>query len=284
MKLTVPAYAKLNYTLDVLERREDGYHEMRMVMVSADLKDRVTIETDTGGEMRIKTNLRYLPSDGRNLAVRAAVLFQQETGIDLNGADIEIRKNVPVCAGMAGGSSDAAAVLRGLNEMTGAGISLPDLARMGKVLGADVPYCVMGGTMLAEGIGERLTPLRAVPKCHVVICKPRFSTSTAQAFAALDRCKVRNHPDTEGMLAAIERGDLNGIARRLYNVFEPQETKRHKTLRELRSLLIQNGALGACMTGTGPSMFGLFADGRTASRAAAVLRENCQNVYLTKIV
>ena len=136
--------------------------------------------------MRIKTNLRYLPSDGRNLAVRAAVLFQQETGIDLNGADIEIRKNVPVCAGMAGGSSDAAAVLRGLNEMTGAGISLPDLARMGKVLGADVPYCVMGGTMLAEGIGERLTPLRAVPKCHVVICKPRFSTSTAQAFTALD--------------------------------------------------------------------------------------------------
>lgn len=284
MKMTVPAYAKLNYTLDVLSRRDDGYHEMRMVMVSADLKDKVTIEIDTGGDVCVRTNLSYLPKDGTNLAARAALLFQKETGINLGGVSIEIKKNVPVCAGMAGGSSDAAAVLRALNEMTGAKISRDELAVMGKSLGADVPYCIQGGTMLAEGIGERLTALPDVPKCHVVICKPRFSTSTARAFEELDRNKVRNRPDTSGMLAAIEKGDLEGIARRMYNVFEPIEAKRHRALGELRSALTENGALGACMTGTGPSMFGLFADGRTAARAAAVMREICPSVYLTKIV
>lgn len=275
------AFAKLNLTLDILRRREDGYHDLQMVMQSIDLADELTI-TPAEGEGAMSTTLSYLPSDGRNLAQMAAEAFRNAAGRG-GQVDISIVKRIPVCAGMAGGSSDAAAVLRAMNELTGAGYTPAELARIGEAVGSDVPYCVMGGTALAEGRGERLTPLPPLPPCHAVVCKPPFPISTPQLFSRVDVRKIARRPDTEGVLAALAAGDLTGVARRMYNVFEDVlEPRRQVEINAIKAALIDCGALGAAMTGSGPTVFGLFDDPAAAEQAWERLSGSYQDVFLCR--
>ena len=280
--LTLSAPAKLNLTLDILGSRPDGYHDMKMVMQSVSLADRVTLEPEPSGGVQADAGLGFLPRDRKNLAVSAALAFYEALGQEAPGLRITLEKNIPVCAGTAGGSSDAAAVLRGLNQLTGAGLSPEALAEIGARVGSDVPYCVLGGTMLAEGRGEVLTPLSPLPPCTIVLCKPAFSISTPVLFQAWDRQKRRLRPDTDGLIAALDSGDLTEIARRVYNVFEavlPPNQRRE--LDRIKNALIQSGALGAAMTGSGPTVFGLFDREDLAGEAAAQLSEQYSEVFVT---
>lgn len=282
--MEICAHAKLNLTLDVLGKRPDGYHDLRMVMQSVALCDRLILETREDDTLAVSTNLAFLPNDDRNLAAKAARVFYEYIG-QSGGLSIQIKKRIPVCAGMAGGSTDAAAVLRGLNELTGASLSAERLARLGERVGSDVPYCVLGGTALAEGKGEILTPLPAMPVCHVVLCKPAFSISTPELFSRIDGCKIVCRPDTEGLIGALKDGNLGDVARRMYNVFEDVLPARQaKTVAEIKSVLISEGALGACMTGTGPTVFGLFEREELAQAAYQSLKENYRDTFLSKTV
>ncbi len=283
--LTIRAPAKLNLTLDVLGKRADGYHEMKMVMQSVALSDMVTITSGTGEGIRLTSSLGFLPTDSRNLAVAAALRLREAVGGNWEGLSIHIEKHIPVCAGTAGGSSDAAAVLRGLNELLGLGLSLEALAQIGERVGSDVPYCVLGNTALAQGRGEVVTPLPPLPFCHVVMAKPDFPISTPELFARLDGHKLRCHPNTAGVLTALEAADLPGVARRLYNIFEAVlPPRRRARVEELKRSLLDHGALGACMTGTGPTVFGLFDREETAREAEEALKSLCSDVFLTHTI
>lgn len=279
------AFAKLNLTLDVLGKRTDGYHDLRMVMQSVALCDEVTLSPRQDGALYARCNFPFLPTGDGNLAVIAARRFWAALGREPVGMDITIHKQIPVCAGLAGGSSDAAAVLRALNGMQGGPFAPAALAEIGAGVGSDVPYCVLGGTALAEGRGERITPLPSLPFCHVVVCKPDFPISTPELFGRIDSVKLRCRPDTGGMLAALEVGDLAGVARRLYNVFEDALTERHRDkVTQIKSVLIQQGALGACMSGSGPTVFGLFDDLDSARTAYEELRGAYPDTFLTYTV
>lgn len=279
------AFAKLNLTLDVLGKRPDGYHDLKMVMQSITLSDDLILERTGSREIRVQSNLHFLPSGEKNLAGKAAVCFYQTLGREAAGVDITLTKRIPVCAGMAGGSSDAAAVLRALNELEGAPFTRLELARIGEKVGSDVPYCVLGGTALAEGRGEILTELPPLPACWVVVCKPDFPISTPELFARIDSCKVRRRPDSDGVLAALEAGDLGGVARRMYNVFEDVLPDRQRgRVAEIKNVLIQKGALGANMSGTGPTAFGLFGAEESAREAAKALSEQHKDTFLVRTV
>lgn len=283
--MEVQARAKLNLTLDVLGKRPDGYHDLKMVMQSITLADDLTLEDNGTGEIRVRSNLSFLPGGEKNLAVKAALCFYRTLGREPRGLDISLDKRVPVCAGMAGGSSDAAAVLRALNQMEGQPFSREELARVGEQVGSDVPYCVLGCTALAEGRGERLTPLPALPQCWVVVCKPDFPISTPELFARIDGCKVRRRPDTDGVLAALEAGDLPEVARRMYNVFEDVLPERQRArVADIKNTLIQQGALGANMSGTGPTAFGLFEREEAAKAAFELLSQHYKETFLAQTV
>ena len=283
--MEVQARAKLNLTLDVLGKRPDGYHDMRMIMQSIDLTDRLTLAENGGVELRVRTNLHFLPNNEKNLAAQAALRWWEARGRSPRGLDIEIEKHIPVCAGMAGGSSDAAAVLRALNAMEGEPLSPPELAQVGESVGSDVPYCVLGGTALAEGRGEVLTPLPPLPKCWVVLCKPEFSISTPALFARIDSVRLRCRPDTQGAVAALKAGDLQEVARRLYNVFEDALPDHRRTrVNDIKNLLIQCGALGSSMSGTGPTVFGLVDNEGLAREAYDRLADLGGEVFLTQTV
>ena len=283
--LEVSAYAKLNLSLDVLDKRPDGYHEMRMVMQTVSLQDRIALETGTGAPLQMRSNLGFLPNDEHNLAAAAALRLCRETGADPGGLAIRLDKQIPVCAGMAGGSADAAAVLRGLNQLLGLKLSQGRLEEIGALVGSDVPYCVGGGTALAEGRGEVLTPLPSLPACWAVLCKPAFSVSTPELFRALDGYRIRRRPDTAGLLEALEEGDLPGVARRMYNVFEDVlSPRRYQEICALKNTLIQHGALGASMSGTGPTVFGLFEAQSQAEGAYAALRQLYRETFLVRTV
>lgn len=284
-ELTIPAYAKINLTLDVLGKRPDGYHDLSMVMQSVSLADQVIIR-ETGEEgFTLKTDLGFLPGADKNIAGVAARAFARYTGADLSGLEIELQKHIPVCAGTAGGSSDGAAVLRGLNRWFSCGLSLRHLAEIGEEVGSDVPYCVLGCTALAEGRGEKLTCLPALPDCHIVLCKPGFSVSTPELFRRIDELKLRFHPDTAGVLAALEEGDLAGVSRRMFNVFEEAlPAQRRAVVEEIKSTLLSRGALGACMSGTGPTVFGIFDNAESAQSVADELKQSYAETFLTKNV
>lgn len=281
--LTRTAPAKLNLTLDVLGRREDGYHEIKMVMTSVSLADAVTLTSEPGEGISLASNLGFLPLDGRNLAVSAALRLKEAAGADWGKLSIVLEKKVPVCAGMAGGSSDAAAVLVGLNELLGLGLTTEQLMEIGAKVGSDVPYCVLGCTALAQGRGEVLTPLPSLPRCWTVLAKPGFPVSTPELFARIDARKVRCRPDTDGVIAALKAGDLPGVARRLFNVFEDvlPERKRHQ-VEELKRELLHMGAIGASMSGTGPTVFGLFDKEAPAREAAERLKTLCKDVFVAE--
>lgn len=283
--MEIQAFAKLNLTLDILGKREDGYHDLRMVMQSITLADTLTLEENQGEGLRVSANLRFLPTGEKNLAAAAALRFWEALGREPENLDIRIEKRIPVCAGMAGGSSDAAAVLRALNQRAGEPFSPKELARLGERVGSDVPYCVLGGTALAEGRGEVLTPLPPLPRCWVVACKPDFPISTPELFAQADRVKLRRRPDTAGLVAALEAGDLGGVARRMYNVFEDVLPARLYTrVAEIKNILIQCGALGANMSGSGPTAFGLFDRLEAAQEARACLAQRYRDTFLCETV
>ena len=274
------AYAKINLTLDILHRREDGYHDLRMVMQSVSLSDRLTLSLTEGEEVEVRSDLHYLPSDGGNIVYKAAAAFFRETGIPPRGVRAALEKTIPVCAGMAGGSSDAAAALRLLRELLAPALSDEALRRIGESVGSDVPFCLLGGTALAEGRGERLTPLPPMPRCGLVLCKPGFPISTPELFAQVQVRRLRCHPDTAGMCAALAAGDLTGVARRLYNVFEDVLPRRCREVFELKSRLMDLGALGVSMTGSGPTVFGIFPGESQAAEAVQALRRDDLAVYL----
>ena len=274
------ANAKINLTLDILRKREDGYHDLQMVMQSVTLADKLTVTPAQGTEGVAASDLHFLPTGGKNLAQMAAAAFRAATGLG-GEVDVAIQKHVPVCAGLAGGSADAAAVLIAMNRLTGAGLSPEQLAAIGEAVGSDVPFCVLGGTALAQGRGERLTPLPPLPPCFIVICKPPFSISTPQLFSRVNVRKIVRRPDTPGVVAALGAGDLAGVARRMYNVFEDVlDPRRLSELNEIKGVLIDCGALGASMSGSGPSVFGLFEDEVRAQDACRRLRGTYRDVFL----
>lgn len=283
--MRVEAHAKLNLTLDVLGKRPDGYHDLRMIMQSVELADILDLRYADTGELRVSTNLHFLPNNEKNLAAQAALRWWEARGQSPQGLDITIEKYIPVCAGLGGGSSDAAAVLRALNQMEDRYYDPETLAETGALVGSDVPYCVIGGTALAEGRGEIVTSLPPLPKCWVVLCKPEFSISTPALFAKIDSVRLRCRPDTQGAIAALEAGDLHGVARRMYNVFEDALPERqHARVNDIKNVLIQCGALGASMSGTGPTAFGLFDDEGLAQEARERLEEFGGEVFLTQTV
>ena len=282
-ELCEAANAKLNLTLDVLGKRGDGYHDLCMVMQSVTLADTVIIRESESPGLTLVSDLGFLPGADKNIAAIAARVFAAHTGVSLDGVQLQLIKRIPVCAGTAGGSSDGAAVLRGLNRWFGAGISRDELARWGEEVGSDVPYCVWGTTALAEGRGEVLTELAQLPHCCFVLCKPGFSVSTPELFRKIDDVRLRLHPDTAGMIAALESGNLREVGRRLYNVFEEAlPTPRKAVIEEVKSTMLSEGALGACMSGTGAMTFGLFADVEAAQRCYTVLSRQYPETYLAE--
>ena len=268
---TEKAYAKLNISLDVTEKRDDGFHNMVMVMQTVSLCDDIRITLTDTPRVRARTDLHFIPGDERNLAVKAALRYLAEIGETECGADIEIRKRIPVGAGMGGGSADAAAVLRAMNRLFDGRLDGARLTEISGEVGSDVPFCVSGGTALAEGRGEILTPLPDFPVCAFVICKPEFSISTPELFKKLDMLRSRHHPDTAGIVEALRAGELAQICRRMYNVFEYVDDRRMRTVAELKNALLDAGALGAVMTGTGSAVFGIFPDEAQAEGALSAL-------------
>ena len=278
------AYAKLNLSLDVLGKRADGYHDLCMVMQSVALHDDVSILLNREGRFRAQSDRRYLPCDERNIALRAAKLYLERTGHGDLGASVRLKKRVPVCAGLGGGSSDAAAVLRALNRHFDNLLSLPELELLGLELGSDVPYCIAGGTMLAKGRGEELTPLPPMPETCVVICKPDFPISTPDLFRRIDARNSRCRPDTDGICKALEQGDVLGVSQRMYNVFEDVLEHRAGDINAIKSTLLGAGAAGSVMSGTGSAVFGLFLDRKMAESAARALKAQYRETFLTQTI
>lgn len=281
---TERAYAKLNLSLDVLGKLPGGYHELCMVMESVDLCDDLEIRLRHDGEVRLETAISWLPRDQRNLAVAAVYAFREALGDESLGADIRLKKRIPVGAGMAGGSTDGAAVLRGLNRLCGGPFDGEALRSIGLTLGSDVPYCVAGGSMLAGGRGEKLERLPMPPDCALVIAKPVFSLSTAELFSRVDSRHARTRPDTKGLVRAMEQQDAPGMARRMFNVFEDVLPRHCGEVAVIRGILLEEGALGAVMTGTGSAVFGVFSRAEEAERAALRLRRDYRDVFTAHFV
>lgn len=287
-RLELKAYGKINLGLDVVRKREDGYHEVRMIMQTVGLHDRISMEMRREPEIRTETNLPYVPDGEGNLAYRAAKLLTDEFKLD-RGVKIAIKKYIPVAAGMAGGSTDAAAVLVGMNRLFSLGLSRKELMERGVKLGADVPYCILRGTALSEGIGEILTELNPAPQCHVVLAKPQISVSTKAVYGKLRVGELRpeQHPDIDGMAEAIRTGSLDGVTARLGNVLETVTIPDHPEIGTIKEILMSQGAEGALMSGSGPTVFGLFKDMEAAERAVKVLKQTdggrlTRQVYLTR--
>ena len=283
-KMELKALGKINLGLDVLGRRENGYHDVRMVMQTLYLYDQITIEKTEKPGIELSTNLFYLPVNENNLAYRAADLLMQKFGVE-EGVKITLEKHIPVAAGMASGSSNAAAVLYGINRMFSLGLSQEELMERGVKLGADVPYCIMRGTVLAEGIGEILTPLPAMPRCTALVAKPPISGSTKLVYEKLDAHEIEDHPDIDGVLEGLERQDLKKIASSMGNVLERVTVEEYPVIEEIKEMMKENGALNAMMSGSGPTVFGLYSDKRMAKEAAQKIKESgiAKQVYVTNI-
>ena len=256
-KLELKALAKVNLGLDVLGRRSSGYHDVRMVMQTVYLYDQVIMEKKKKPGIEVETNLYFLPVNENNLAYKAAKLLMDEFKIK-EGIKITLKKHIPVAAGMAGGSSNAAAVLYGMNRMFSLKLSEEELMERGVALGADVPYCIMRGTVLAEGIGEVLTPLAPMPKCHILIAKPPISVSTKFVYDELDSHEITKHPDIDGIIAGLNGQDLARIAGSLGNVLEEVTVREYPVIEQIKNTMKEQGALNAIMSGSGPTVFGIF--------------------------
>jgi 4-diphosphocytidyl-2-C-methyl-D-erythritol kinase len=293
LKKIFKANAKINLSLDVLSRRADGYHEVSMIMQEIDLFDEVQIEAINESK-NIKPSIilnilgnQNIPSDERNTAYKAAKILMEKYSIN-ETVKINIIKNIPQEAGMAGGSADAAAVIKGINEIFNLEMTLQEMFEMGKKIGADVPYCIMGGTALAEGIGERLTPLKSFPGVDIVIAKPYFGISTQYVYKNLDLNNLGKRPDNEKLIKYIDNGDVAGLAKNMSNVMETVTAKKYKEIKEIETVLIENGAIGAIMTGSGTTVFGIFENRKSAQKAYNSIRETSskliENLILAKTI
>ncbi len=283
-RLELKAMGKINLGLDVLGKRENGYHDVRMVMQTVYLYDQVILTRTKTPGIRAESNLRFLPSDEGNLACRAARLLMDEFGIE-GGLHITLKKRIPVAAGMAGGSADCAAVLFGMNRMYGLGLSEEELKKRGVELGADVPYCIMRGTVLAEGIGEKLTPLPQCPKAYVLLAKPPVSVSTRTVYEDLDSLADYRHPDIDGIIDGLKCQNLEKVASCMGNVLEEVTIPRLPIIEQIKDVMKQGGALGAMMSGSGPTVFGLYENREMARKCAEKIREMklTKQVYVTGI-
>lgn len=281
-KIKLKALGKINLGLDVLGRRPNGYHDVRMVMQTVYLYDQILLEKTDKEGISLETNLFYLPVNENNLAYRAAKMLIDEFAIK-EGVHISLEKHIPVAAGMAGGSSNAAAVLYGMNRLFQLGLTDQELMDRGVQLGADVPYCIMRGTVLAEGIGEKLTPLPAMPKCHVLLAKPPISVSTQKVYEKLDAQEVTKHPNIDGILLGLQTGDLKKITSSMGNVLENVTITEYPQIERIKDVMKEEGALNAMMSGSGPTVFGIYDDKMLARRAAARIREEqlAKQVHVT---
>jgi len=278
---TEKAQAKINLTLDVLYKRPDGYHEVEMVMQTVDLADHLTFKEIEPDEIHLSCTVPYIPLDERNLVYQAARLVKETFGVD-KGIHIHIDKRVPVAAGLAGGSSDAAATLRGLNRVWGLGLSLDQLAELGAKIGSDVPFCIYGGTAVARGRGERIELLPRVAPNWVVLVKPPIAVSTAEVYGRLRADEIPAHPDTASMVDALVNNDLKRICETMGNVLEPVTFAMHPEVERLKQQLLKFGALGAMMSGSGPTVFALVESEKKASRIYNALRGFSREVYLCR--
>ncbi|MGN0383548.1 MAG: 4-(cytidine 5'-diphospho)-2-C-methyl-D-erythritol kinase [Eubacterium sp.] len=282
-EIQLKAYGKVNIGLDVLRRMENGYHELKMIMQTVGIYDEITItKMPCNNGITIESNTGLIPTDENNLAYKAARLLMDEANIR-DGVNIKIIKNIPIAAGMAGGSSDCAAVLRGINEVFGLNLSTDQLMERGVKLGADVPYCIIGGTALAAGIGERLTHLPSPPECYVLVAKPDISVSTKYVYENLHADKLKHHPDIDGIITAINENDLYGMASLMENVLETVTENKYGIITEIKNEMMKCGAIKSLMSGSGPTVFGLFDDEAVALDAYTRIKNKnmAAQIFLT---
>lgn len=272
MTVTQKAYAKINLSLDVTGRRNDGYHIVRMIMQTVELHDTLTFQQDDTGIIRISSSDKRLTTGKDNLIWKVCELMRKEAGIK-SGISISLDKRIPIAAGMAGGSADAAAAFRGLNELFGLGISDEKMCELAVKLGADIPFCILGGTALSEGIGEVLTPLPSMPDCTILICKPQIDVSTGWVYKELDSVRIEDHPDTDAIVEAIQNASIAEICRHMKNVLEPVTGAKFKVIGQIEDIMMETGALNAMMSGSGPTVFGIFENRAKAESAYQMLKE-----------
>lgn len=282
-KIELKAYGKINLGLDVIRKRPDGYHDLDMIMQMVDVYDDIVITKNKTGKIEVKTDTAVLSNGKDNLAYMAAKMLMDEFKIK-DGVNIYINKRIPIAGGMAGGSSDCATTLMGINQLFELGLSKEELMERGVKLGADVPYCVLGGTAIARGIGEVLTPLPAPADCHVIIAKPPVSVSTAYVYGHIKPLEITKRPDIEVMAQSIKDGDLKKMASLIYNVMEDVTVGEYPIISEIKQVMLDNGALNSIMSGSGPTVFGLFDDKEKAQQCVKTLEEKglTQQLYLTK--
>ena len=278
------AFAKINLTLDVLGKREDGYHDLKSVMQTISLRDDIEIDVGTGKPWALLCDKEGIPTDSSNLAWKAAEVFCENAKVDLNGIEIRITKRIPSQAGLGGGSADAAAVLRALNRHCGSPFSILALAELGGLVGSDVPFCVLCGTAMVEGRGERLRKLTDMPDCVFVICKPEFSVSTPELYKKIDTVAIADRPDNTAMESALLSGDLGRVAENVCNVFDPVVTAEHLELNYIKSIMHSYGAVAQQMTGSGSAVFAIMPSFEYAAVVCNMLKDNYSQIYIAKPV
>jgi len=278
------AFAKINLTLDVLDKRPDGYHDIQSVMQTISIRDDVQIDVDTDKPWTLSCDQEGVPTDERNLAWKAAKVFYEQMKFDTTGIAIRITKRIPMGAGLGGGSADAAAVLRALNRHYGNPLSILALAELGALVGSDVPFCTLCGTAMVEGRGERLRKLPDMPDCCFVVCKPDFSSSTPELYQKLDETVIPKRPDNQAMESALLAGDLGKVAENVYNVFDPLVTKDHLELNYIKSIFNSYGSVAQQMTGSGSAVFAIVPDFEFAAVICSMLKDNYPQVYIAKPV
>lgn len=280
-RVSIKAPAKINLSLDVLHKREDGYHEVEMIMTTIDLADRLHLTLLPEKKIHIECSASFVPTDERNLAFQAAKMMQERYEVN-QGVSIYIDKHIPVAAGLAGGSSDAAATIKGLNQLWNLGLSLEEMVHLGTELGSDIAFCLYGGTALATGRGEKITPLPSLPPCWVILAKPTIGVSTGNIYQRLNLSKIEEHPDVEAMKKALEEGDFKQITAHLGNVLETVTLKEYPQVLQIKNQMKKFGADGVLMSGSGPTVFGLTQKQSRVQRMYNGLRGFCQQVYAVR--
>ena len=283
MRIERKAYAKINLGLDVTGKREDGYHIVSMIMQNVDLYDTLTLEKNDTGEIILNASSPKIPTDDSNLICKVAKQLREKYGVK-DGVSVYLEKRIPVAAGMAGGSTDGAATYVALNKLWNLGLDTKTMCELAVKLGADIPYCIIGGTALAEGIGEELTTISDMPKCHLVIAKPDIDVSTGWVYKTLDSKKIENHPDIAGVRTAIENDDLKGMCEKIGNVLEYVTASKYSVINDIEKIMEDNGAVKAFMTGSGPTVFGVFDSEQKAKEAVEAVKTSglAPELFLTK--
>lgn len=279
--MKIKAYAKINISLDVVGKRKDGYHLLEMIMQNIEIYDDIDINKQKG--ITIKCNIPYIPVDERNLAYKAAKIFMDTYRIN-EGVEINLLKNIPVTAGLAGGSSNAAAVLKAMRDLFKKDISQKELLALGLNVGADVPYCIIGGTALCKGIGEKVIPLKPFRNHILVVVKPPFGVSTKEVYGMLDTDKIYKHPDTEAIIAAVEKNDLHKTSGLMRNVLENVTLKKHYVIKDIKKQMLNFGAVGSMMSGSGPTVFAFFDDMLKAQRCYDYMKSKYKESFITRTI